>query len=36
MAEATKGQKRLMVGLFTFAVVMTILGIAVIWFLSGL
>jgi hypothetical protein len=36
MAEATKGQKRLMVGLFAFAVVMTILGIAVIWFLSGL
>jgi hypothetical protein len=36
MAEATKGQKRLIIGLFAFAVVMTILGIAVIWFLSGL
>jgi hypothetical protein len=36
MAEATKGQKRLMMGLFAVAVLMTILGIAVIWFLSGL
>jgi hypothetical protein len=36
MAEATKGQKRLMMGLFAFAIVMTILGIAVIWFLSGM
>ncbi len=36
MAEATKGQKRLMIGLFAFAIVMTLLGIAVIWFLSGL
>jgi hypothetical protein len=35
MAEATEGQKRLMVGLFVFAVLMTALGIAVIWFLSG-
>jgi hypothetical protein len=35
MAEATKGQKRLMVGLFVFAVLMTALGVAVIWFLSG-
>lgn len=36
MAEATKGQKRLMMGLFAFALVMTLLGIAVIWFLSGM
>jgi hypothetical protein len=36
MADATKGQKRLMIGLFAFAVVMTVLGIVVIWFLSGL
>jgi hypothetical protein len=35
MAEATDGQKRLMIGLFVFAVLMTALGIVVIWFLSG-
>jgi hypothetical protein len=36
MADATRGQKRLMIGLFVFAVLMTLAGIAVIWFLSGL
>jgi hypothetical protein len=36
MAEATSGQKRLMLGLFAFAILMTVLGIAVIWFLSGM
>jgi hypothetical protein len=36
MADATKGQKRLMIGLFVFAILMTVLGIAVIVFLSGL
>ena len=35
MAEATRGQKRLLFGLFAFAIVMTLLGIVVIWFLSG-
>ncbi len=35
MAEATRGQKRLMIGLFVFAILMTVLGIAVIWVLSG-
>jgi uncharacterized membrane protein len=36
MADATSGQKRLMVGLFVFAILMTILGIVVIVVLSGL
>jgi hypothetical protein len=35
MADATAGQKRLMLGLFVFAILMTVLGIVVIWFLSG-
>lgn len=35
MAQPTSGQRRLMYGLFAFAVFMTLLGIAVIWFLSG-
>lgn len=36
MADATAGQKRLMLGLFVFAILMTVLGIAIIWFLSGM
>jgi hypothetical protein len=35
MADATAGQKRLMFGLFAVAITMTLLGIAVIWVLSG-
>jgi hypothetical protein len=35
MAEATKEQKRLMIGLFAVAISITLLGIAVIWVLSG-
>jgi hypothetical protein len=34
MAEATTGQKRLMIGLFAVAISITLLGIAVIWVLS--
>lgn len=36
MEDDTARQKRLMVGLFVFALLMTVLGIAVIWVLSGL
>lgn len=35
MAQPTSGQRRLMFGLFAIAILMTILGIVVIWFLSG-
>ena len=35
MARSTPGQRRLLFGLFAFAIFMTILGIVVIWFLSG-
>lgn len=35
MAEATKGQKRLMLGLFAVAISITLLGIAVVWVLSA-
>jgi hypothetical protein len=35
MAQPTTGQRRLLYGLFAIAILMTILGIAVIWFLSG-
>jgi hypothetical protein len=35
MAQPTSGQRRLMFGLFAFAILMTVLGIVVIWFLSG-
>jgi hypothetical protein len=35
MAKATKGQKRLMIGLFAVAISITLLGIAVVWMLSA-
>lgn len=35
MADASPTQKRLMIGLFAIAIFMTLLGIAVIWFLAG-
>lgn len=35
MASPTKGQRRLMYGLFAVAILMTLLGIAAIWFLGN-
>lgn len=35
MVQPTTGQRRLLYGLFAIAIFMTILGIVVIWFLSG-
>jgi len=35
MAEATKGQKRLLIGLFVVALSIAIAGFVVVWFLVG-
>lgn len=35
MAEATTGQKRLMIGLFVVALSIALGGFAVVWFLAG-
>lgn len=35
MAQPTAGQRRLLYGLFAVAILVAILGIVVVWFLSG-
>jgi hypothetical protein len=35
MAEATSGQKRLLIGLFVVALSIAIVGFAVVWMLAG-
>jgi hypothetical protein len=35
MAQPTSGQRRLLYGLFAIAILITVLGIVVVWFLSS-
>jgi hypothetical protein len=35
MAEATTGQKQLLIGLFVVAFSIALVGFAVVWFLAG-